>query len=122
MARKTSTSFTSKGRSKMAASGRISPEARQRMIREAAYYRYVERGYSHGHDVEDWLAAESNFERASRPRARPEQAEPLEFELQQSGTVGPREDEALKRIARQHPRRDIARIESIEPEDAPLKE
>lgn len=123
MAGKTSTSITRKGRSEAAASGRINPEARQRMIQETAYYRYVQRGYSHGHDVEDWLAAEADVERASRPRARPEPEAPMEFELQQSGTFGPREDEALKRIARQHPRRDIPRVESIEPdEQAPLKE
>ncbi len=28
------------------------------LIAMRAYERYVERGYTHGHDVEDWLAAE----------------------------------------------------------------
>ena len=119
MARKTSTSTARTGRS---ATTQPTPEARQRMIREAAYYRFVQRGFSHGHDLDDWLAAEAEVGRLSRIRERPEPVAPMEFELQQSGTLGPREDEALKRIAKQHPRRDIPRIESVEPEDAPLKE
>jgi hypothetical protein len=28
------------------------------LIAMRAYERYVARGYTHGHDVEDWLAAE----------------------------------------------------------------
>lgn len=123
MARKTSTSLTRKERSEIAASERVSPETRQRMIREAAYYRYVQRGYAQGHDVEDWLTAESAFERARRPQQQPATVAPVEFELQQSGSISHRADEALKRIARQHPRRDIPRVESIEPdEDVPLRE
>lgn len=125
MARKTSTSLTRRERSEIAASERVSPETRQRMIREAAYYRYVQRGYAQGHDVEDWLTAESAFERARWPRPQPQPATvaPVEFELQQSGSISHRADEALKRIARQHPRRDIPRVESIESdEDVPLRE
>lgn len=123
MARKTSTSLTRRERSEIAASERVSPETRQLMIQEAAYYRYVQRGYAQGHDVEDWLAAESKFERARLPRPGPATAAPMEFELQQSGSISHRADEALKRIARQHPRRDIPRVESIEPdEDVPLRE
>lgn len=38
------------------------PEEREIMIREAAYYRYLEHGCSDGHDVEDWLAAEAELE------------------------------------------------------------
>ncbi len=38
------------------------PEERDIMIREAAYYRYLEHGCSDGHDVEDWLAAEAELE------------------------------------------------------------
>jgi len=107
--------------------GTVSPEARRHMIDEAAYYRYVQRGYAPGHDLEDWLAAEADFERASAKRkpSAPTTEPPDAFEefgLQQSGAIGRAEDEALKRALKQHPRRDIPRIESIEPEDAPLKE
>ena len=99
-----------------------SPETRQQMIGEAAYYRYMQRGYAPGHELDDWLAAEADFERASLRGQAPEPDPLTEFELQQSGTLSPAEDEALKRAIKQHPRRDIPRIESIEPEDAPLKE
>jgi hypothetical protein len=100
----------------------MSTEERQLMICEAAYYRYMQRGYASGQELDDWLAAEADFERASLRRQPPEPDTTPEFELQQSGTVGFAEDEALKRAIKQHPRRDIPRIESIEPEDAPLKE
>jgi Protein of unknown function (DUF2934) len=30
-------------------------------IREAAYYRYLARGAEFGHDLDDWLQAESQF-------------------------------------------------------------
>lgn len=43
----------------MSFAGAIGPEIRGHMIREAAYYRYVQRGYAHGADVDDWLAAAS---------------------------------------------------------------
>ncbi len=110
------------GRSDSANAWSMSPEARQLMIGEAAYYRYVQRGYASGQELDDWLAAEADFERASFRRQAPEPDTNPEFELQQSGTVGPAEDEALKRAIKQHPRRDIPRIEGVEPEDAPLKE
>lgn len=122
MVRKTSTPVPRAGRSDMFMAKGISPEARQSMIREAAYFRYVHRGFAHGHDLDDWLAAEADFERANPERQPLEPAATAEFELQQSGTLGPREDEALKRMIKQHPRRDIPRIESIEPDEAPSKE
>jgi hypothetical protein len=41
----------------------IGPEsARQARIREAAYARYEGRGCLHGHDVDDWLAAEADVD------------------------------------------------------------
>lgn len=43
------------------------PEEREAMIREAAYFRYLEHGCSDGHDLEDWLAAEAEFEAAEKP-------------------------------------------------------
>jgi hypothetical protein len=36
----------------------VDPEVRYRMISEAAYRRYSERGYVDGYDLEDWLDAE----------------------------------------------------------------
>jgi hypothetical protein len=95
---------------------------RQNMIGEAAYYRYVHRGYAPGHDLDDWLEAEADFERTSVRRQPPEPAAIAEFEMQQSGARGAAADEALKRMIKRHPRRDIPMIESVEPEDAPLKE
>lgn len=122
MATMTPKAISPEGRPDPAKASSLSPEARQRMIGEAAYYRYVHRGYAPGHDLDDWLAAEADFERASHRRPPPETAVNPEFELQQSGTFGPAEDDVLKRIIKRHPRRDIPLIESIEPEEAPLKE
>lgn len=122
MARMTSNAISLEGSSDSAKAWGVSPETRQRMIDEAAYYRYVNRGFSPGYDLDDWLAAEADFERTSLRQQPTEPALNLENGLQQSCTLGPREDEALKRIIRQHPRRDIPRIEGIDPEDAPLKE
>lgn len=122
MARMTINTISREGRSDPAKAWGVSPEARQRMIDEAAYYRYVHRGFSSGHELDDWLAAEADFEQASLRRQPTEPATNPEFGLQQGCTLGPREDEALKRRIKQHPRRDIPRIESMDPEDAPLKE
>lgn len=38
-------------------------EERRQMIAEAAYYRYQNRGYDPGCDVDDWLAAEEEVDR-----------------------------------------------------------
>lgn len=122
MARMTGNAISPETRTGSAKAWDVSPEARQRMIGEAAYYRYVQRGFSPGYDLDDWLAAEAEFERMSLRRQRTEPVTNSESRLQQSCTLGPREDDALKRIIKQHPRREIPRIESIEPEDAPLKE
>lgn len=90
------------------------PEKLER-IRAAAYFRYVDRGYEHGHDLEDWLEAEAEI--------GAEIIEPgIEFGMQQSGTLGPAEDEALKRLVRQHPGKEIPLVEGIEPVDAPSRE
>lgn len=40
---------------------KISPEQRQRMIEEAAYYRAEQRGFCGGDEMQDWLAAESEI-------------------------------------------------------------
>jgi hypothetical protein len=46
---------------------------RRRLISEAAYHRYAERGYADGHDLDDWLQAEAAVDDAlanSRPPTR----------------------------------------------------
>ena len=35
-----------------------SPEEIRKLIEEAAYYRAVERGFTPGHELEDWVQAE----------------------------------------------------------------
>jgi len=56
-----------------------------------------------------------------KPRI-PKIPEPLEAELQQSDERSIAKHERLKRVIRQHPQREIPRVESIEPRDAPPKE
>lgn len=93
-------------------------EQREVMIRDAAYYRYAERGYAPGHELDDWLAAEAEIERRTE-----EAAEFLsDTPMQQSSAHGARMDEALKRIVRQHPQTGIPQIEGVEPKQAPFKE
>lgn len=43
--------------------GDITPEARSRMIAEAAYYMAERRGFEPGYEFEDWLAAEAEVDR-----------------------------------------------------------
>ena len=40
----------------------IDPELRHRMISEAAYNHYIERGYEDGFDLDDWLQAEAEVD------------------------------------------------------------
>lgn len=88
---------------------------RLEMIREAAYSRYMDRGYEHGHDLEDWLEAEAEIDAAM--------VEPgIEFGMQQGGTRGPAGDEAMKRLVRRHPRKEIPLVEGIESGEAPPRE
>jgi hypothetical protein len=47
----------------------VSAEERQRMIREAAYDRYVRRNFADGHALEDWLAAEAEVDERLRQSA-----------------------------------------------------
>lgn len=98
-----------------------SPEARQRMIREAAYYHYMSRGFEPGHEVEDWLEAEAEIEQAILARQQDEAAFAASGR-QQGSTFGAGEDEAFKRMIRHHPQRNISRIEGIEPDEAPPRE
>lgn len=98
--------------------GAFSLEQREAMIRDAAYYRYAQRGHAPGHDLDDWLAAEAEIERIA-----PEPPEfPPDTGVQQSSVHGAGKDDELKRIIRQHPQKAIPQIESVEPENAPFKE
>ncbi|MEW5708432.1 MAG: hypothetical protein AB1830_05915 [Pseudomonadota bacterium] len=56
-----------------------------------------------------------------KPR-KPLPPEPAEADLQQSSARSIAKQEQLKRIVKQHPQRDIPRVESVEPADAPPKE
>jgi hypothetical protein len=49
-----------------ATSGRaaVSPEQRRAMIAQAAYYRAERRGFAPGAELQDWLAAEAEIDRA----------------------------------------------------------
>jgi hypothetical protein len=38
------------------------PDLRHRMISEAAYYLYTQRGYADGYDLDDWLEAEAQVD------------------------------------------------------------
>jgi len=42
----------------------MEPSAREAMIAEAAFYRSAHRGFEPGHEVDDWLAAESEIDAA----------------------------------------------------------
>lgn len=98
--------------------GNLSLEQREAMIRDAAYERYARRGYSPGHELEDWLAAEAEIDHGI-----PESAEPgQELEIQQSSVHGAGRDDELKRMIRQHPRKAIPQIDSVDPANAPPRE
>ena len=98
--------------------GAFSLEQREKMIREAAYYRYAQRGYTPGHELDDWYEAEAALEHMTDEFAE----FPPDIEMQQSGVHGARKDDELKRAVRQHPQKAIPQIESVEPENAPFKE
>jgi hypothetical protein len=40
----------------------VGPEQRSALIAEAAFFRAEKRGFAPGHEVEDWLAAESEVD------------------------------------------------------------
>ncbi|MFN7570591.1 MAG: DUF2934 domain-containing protein [Betaproteobacteria bacterium] len=50
-------------RPKAASPAAVPPEVRQKMIEEAAYARFVARGYAHGYSLIDWLEAENEVDR-----------------------------------------------------------
>jgi hypothetical protein len=45
----------------------MNAEERYRAIAHAAYLRAERRGFAPGHEVEDWLAAEAEFDATNRP-------------------------------------------------------
>ena len=47
----------------------IDPDLRHRMISEAAYHHYVQRGYEDGYDLDDWLQAEAEIDHLLLDRA-----------------------------------------------------
>ncbi|MGE5668685.1 MAG: DUF2934 domain-containing protein [Betaproteobacteria bacterium] len=108
----------------------IDPALRHRMISEAAYRRYVERGYADGYDLDDWLQAEAAVEQLLETAMRSEAVRTPESRSNDTAARGGQasaphsvaHDEAMKRIIRQHPQRDIPRVESVEPGEAPPKE
>lgn len=93
-------------------------EERETMIREAAYYRYLEHGCCDGHDLEDWLEAEAEMEHGA---PAPEPSAPR-LKAQQSSVHGAASDDKLKRAVKQHPRKAIPQVESVEPLEAPSRE
>lgn len=122
MARKTGVSASAAVRHDARLQGDVSPAQREQMVREAAYYQYVRRGFVPGHDLDDWLAAEAEL--FSAPAGQ-EPAGPVDTagsELQQSGARGAWRDDAIKRIVKQHPQEGIPRVESVEASEAPPKE
>lgn len=44
----------------------IEPERRRTMVAEAAYFHAEHRGFEPGHEMEDWLAAETQIDAALR--------------------------------------------------------
>ena len=92
-------------------------EERENMIREAAYFRYLEHGCYDGHDLDDWLEAETELEHAS-----PSPPEVTPLSVQQSSVHGAAEDDKLKRAVRRKPRKAIPQVESVEPAEAPEKQ
>lgn len=122
MVGKTSTPAMQEARSDMARRRNLEREERLNMIREAAYYRFMRRGYAHGFDLEDWLAAEAELFSGHPEPGATATAAPPESGMQQRSTHSPREDEVLKRIIKKHPQRDIPQIEGIDPQEAPLRE
>ncbi|MHB1352440.1 MAG: DUF2934 domain-containing protein [Thiobacillus sp.] len=127
MARRTSTSTPRTQPSETVRGRDLPDDERERMIREAAYYRYVRRGYSDGQDLDDWLAAEAalfagEWELAVDKQSRDLPAADDEPEIQQQSARSPGKDDAVKRAIRKSPRRAIPQIEGIDPAQAPTRE
>ncbi len=114
------------------AQGNVSPGQREQIIREAAYFHAVQRGFAPGHELDDWLAAETELfgDEARRRLAQPPEAAEIEateieeaaLDVQQGGAHGAWQHDTLKQIIRQHPRRAIPQIEAMDAREAPPRE
>ncbi|MDO9310994.1 MAG: DUF2934 domain-containing protein [Nitrosomonas sp.] len=118
MAKLTRTSVNQQSDSNMMWHGAFSHEQCEAMIREAAFHYYAKRGYTHGHDLEDWFLAEAELEN----KTSASQEFPSDIEMQQSSVQGAGKDEKLKKIIKRHPQKVIPQIESVEPQKAPSRE
>jgi hypothetical protein len=49
--------------------GTAGTESKDEFVRQTAYYYYEARGRVGGHELDDWLKAEAEFERLCRPEA-----------------------------------------------------
>jgi hypothetical protein len=47
----------------------LSADLRHRLISDAAYFRYSQRGYADGYDMDDWFEAEAEIDHALLQRA-----------------------------------------------------
>ena len=67
-ARAKSTTPRAKLTTKAPASDAVSEDVRRGMIAEGAYLRAERRGFAHGHEAEDWLAAEAEVDALLKAR------------------------------------------------------
>ena len=52
----------------------VDPDMRHRLISEAAYHLYAQRGYEDGYDLDDWLQAEAEVDHiVTTPAGGPEE-------------------------------------------------
>ena len=54
-----------------------SVELTEEIVRNRAYQLFEERGYEHGHDVDDWLRAEAEIMGTTQKRVSADEAETL---------------------------------------------
>lgn len=128
MARQTSPSAARTHSSRTVRGWELPKDERERMIHEAAYYRFVRRGYRHGQDLDDWLAAEAAVFAGEWEVALNKQGDEApaglenEPEIQQQSARSAGKDDALKRAIRKSPQRAIPQIEGVDPAEAPPRE
>jgi hypothetical protein len=118
MAKQTRTSANPQSNDNIQQQGMTSPEQREARIREIAHANYAKRGHTPGYELDDWLAAEAEYQNSTAES----QEFPSDMDIQQSGVHSPSKDDRLKKFAKQHPKKAIPQIESMESEQAPFKE
>lgn len=93
---------------------------RHHMIEVAAYLRAEQRSFSPGHELADWLEAETEVDRriaaAAPPAPQPREEEHF-ADLQESEPRSIAKQERLKRLVRRSPQRDEPRVDSVPPEE-----